>query len=291
MQRPKSPSCGRRHGSPWTFARKRSPWITKKSRSGSRREQEAKDREAKRELEKIQALSAVEQARMAADLQKTEIFKGMSEGQILALMAKDSPDVAKAIGPGPHRRRRRDESPLRADPRRQGVGGRPPGAGHGPRHGLHGPGSRRVPYRANVSRRKRSSPWRARAWTAWPTWPWRRPARPAVARPRRQTSSVPIATGRFPRARNSAIPAGTSSSCEHERRGVMAVHVEFRKAGFQVLVALLGGILPQAADKKFSTHIMCVFLPFQASWHNHPISTNRDILAGQCWPARCVHAD
>lgn len=72
------------------------------------REQEEKDREAKRrmeerdqaarhELEKIHALTEVEQARLAIDLKKTEVFKDMSEGQILALMAKDSPHVATAI--------------------------------------------------------------------------------------------------------------------------------------------------------------------------------------------------
>jgi hypothetical protein len=72
------------------------------------REQEERDRETKRrmdereqtarhEREKIQSLSDVEQARLAADLKKTEIFQGMSEGQILALMAKDSPHVAEAI--------------------------------------------------------------------------------------------------------------------------------------------------------------------------------------------------
>jgi RNA polymerase subunit RPABC4/transcription elongation factor Spt4 len=72
------------------------------------REQEEKDREAQRrleereqaarhELEKIRALSEAEQARLAADLKKTEVFKGMSEDQILALMAKDSPHVAAAI--------------------------------------------------------------------------------------------------------------------------------------------------------------------------------------------------
>lgn len=72
------------------------------------REQEAKDREARRlleqqeqlarhEMEKIRAMSEAEQARLAADLKKTEIFQGMSEDQILALMAKDSPHVAAAI--------------------------------------------------------------------------------------------------------------------------------------------------------------------------------------------------
>lgn len=73
-----------------------------------RREQDEKDREAKRrleekdqsarhELDKIRALSDVEQARLAVDLQKTEILKGMSEDQILAAMAGNSPHVAAAL--------------------------------------------------------------------------------------------------------------------------------------------------------------------------------------------------
>jgi hypothetical protein len=61
------------------------------------REQEAKDREAKRELERIRALSDVEQARLAADLKKTETMKDLTPDQILALVAKDSPQVAAAI--------------------------------------------------------------------------------------------------------------------------------------------------------------------------------------------------
>ena len=61
------------------------------------REQEARDREAKRELEKVHALSQVEQARLAADLKKTEALKEMSVDQILALMAKDSPHLASAL--------------------------------------------------------------------------------------------------------------------------------------------------------------------------------------------------
>jgi hypothetical protein len=61
------------------------------------REQEARDREAKRELEKVHALSQVEQAHLAADLKKTEALKEMSVDQILALMAKDSPHLASAL--------------------------------------------------------------------------------------------------------------------------------------------------------------------------------------------------
>ena len=48
-------------------------------------------------MEKIQELSKVEQQRLAADLQKAEVMKDMSEDQILAMMAKDSPHVAAAI--------------------------------------------------------------------------------------------------------------------------------------------------------------------------------------------------
>ena len=65
------------------------------------REQEEKDREVKRRMEEKEQDARHEleknQSLLAADLQKTEIFKGMSEGQILALMAKNSPHVAAAI--------------------------------------------------------------------------------------------------------------------------------------------------------------------------------------------------
>jgi hypothetical protein len=41
------------------------------------------------------------------------------------------------------------------------------------------------------------------------------------------------------------------------------------KARFQVLVRLSWtGFHPQGSDKRFSTHVMCVGLLFQASWHN-----------------------
>jgi hypothetical protein len=90
------------------LSRKREEQEHEEERRRKQLEQEEKDREAKRrmeerdqaarhELEKLRALSEVEQARLAADLKKTEIFKGMSEDQILALMAKDSPHVAAAI--------------------------------------------------------------------------------------------------------------------------------------------------------------------------------------------------
>lgn len=60
------------------------------------------------ELDRINALAALgpealisasgpEQARLLADLKKTEALKGMSEEQILAMSAKDSPELAKAF--------------------------------------------------------------------------------------------------------------------------------------------------------------------------------------------------
>ena len=83
------------------------------------REQEARDREAKRELEKVHALSQVEQARLAADLKKTETLKEMSVDQILALMAKDSPHLASALAepPGPRRKPVRGRRQCRAQGR------------------------------------------------------------------------------------------------------------------------------------------------------------------------------
>jgi phage-related tail protein len=47
--------------------------------------------------EALIAASPAEQGRILADLKKNEIFKGMSEDQILALAAKDSPEVARAL--------------------------------------------------------------------------------------------------------------------------------------------------------------------------------------------------
>jgi len=47
--------------------------------------------------EALITLSGAEQARLLADLKKTEALKGMSEEQILALAAKDSPEVARAF--------------------------------------------------------------------------------------------------------------------------------------------------------------------------------------------------
>ena len=102
------------------------------------REQEARDREAKRELEKIHALSQVEQARLAADLKKTEALKEMSIDQILALMAKDSPHLASALAERPGPRRRQGPPPVPSSrrctrsPCQQGVRDRSPGTGHGP---------------------------------------------------------------------------------------------------------------------------------------------------------------
>lgn len=48
--------------------------------------------------EALIAASPVDQARMLADLKKDEALKNLSADQILALAAKDSPDVARAIG-------------------------------------------------------------------------------------------------------------------------------------------------------------------------------------------------
>jgi len=48
-------------------------------------------------VEALITLSGPEQARLLADLKKTEALKGMSEDQILALAAKDSPEVARAF--------------------------------------------------------------------------------------------------------------------------------------------------------------------------------------------------
>ena len=59
--------------------------------------QDMADREAKRELEMIRALSEAEQSRLAADLRKTETMKDMTEGQIMALVAENSPHVAAAL--------------------------------------------------------------------------------------------------------------------------------------------------------------------------------------------------
>lgn len=48
-------------------------------------------------VEALISVSDVEQAKVIADLKKTESFKGMTEDQILALAAKDSPEVARAL--------------------------------------------------------------------------------------------------------------------------------------------------------------------------------------------------
>jgi hypothetical protein len=59
--------------------------------------QDMADRQARRELEKVRVLSEVDQARLAADLRRTEALKGFSEDQIVALMAEKSPHVAAAL--------------------------------------------------------------------------------------------------------------------------------------------------------------------------------------------------
>ncbi|MCA9106344.1 MAG: hypothetical protein KDA83_13010 [Planctomycetales bacterium] len=48
--------------------------------------------------EALIAMSPENQAALLADLRKTETLKDMDEGQIMALFAKDSPEIAKALG-------------------------------------------------------------------------------------------------------------------------------------------------------------------------------------------------
>jgi len=63
----------------------------------AKQQEEAKDNDARRQLERIRTLSEVEQGRLAADLKKTEALRDFSEDQIAALFAKDSPEVAQAL--------------------------------------------------------------------------------------------------------------------------------------------------------------------------------------------------
>lgn len=55
------------------------------------------ERLSKLGIEALITASGEEQARILADLKKTEMLKGMSDEQILALGAKDSPELAKAF--------------------------------------------------------------------------------------------------------------------------------------------------------------------------------------------------
>lgn len=48
-------------------------------------------------VEALIALAPGEQAILLADLRKTDVLRGMSEAQILALFAKDSPEIARAL--------------------------------------------------------------------------------------------------------------------------------------------------------------------------------------------------
>jgi len=57
----------------------------------------AKDAETRRMMELIHAKSEIEREKIAADLKKTELLRDLPEERIMALMAGDSPDVAKAI--------------------------------------------------------------------------------------------------------------------------------------------------------------------------------------------------
>jgi len=59
--------------------------------------EQAREAEARRERERMEVLNKAEQQHLAADLKKTELMKDMSEEQILAMVAKDSPEAAQAI--------------------------------------------------------------------------------------------------------------------------------------------------------------------------------------------------
>jgi hypothetical protein len=66
-------------------------------RQGEEITQDMADRQARREMDHLRVLSEVDQARLAADLRRTEALKGFSEDQIVALMAEKSPHVAAAL--------------------------------------------------------------------------------------------------------------------------------------------------------------------------------------------------
>ena len=109
----------RRRDHEWTLQRQKLEfeWEREQYKFQLEREMQIKqlDLDMQREREKMQyelqrleklaqfgpdalvALAGPEQARVLADLRKTEALKGMSEEQILALAAKDSPEVAKAF--------------------------------------------------------------------------------------------------------------------------------------------------------------------------------------------------
>ena len=56
-----------------------------------------------------------------------------------------------------------------------------------------------------------------------------------------------------------------------------------RKARFQVLVRpSWAGFHPQGSYKRFSTHLMCLGLLFQASWHNPLFRALFRALGEQC---------
>jgi len=70
---------------------------TKQKRDEMDIETERLERLSKMGIEALITASDDEQARILVDLKKTEVLKGMSEDQILALGAKDSPALAKAF--------------------------------------------------------------------------------------------------------------------------------------------------------------------------------------------------
>ena len=82
----------------WTTQQKQLEVELQRERIQLEHELNRLDRLGQLGTEALISVSGVEQARVLADLKKAEAFKGMSEEQILALAAKDSPDVARALG-------------------------------------------------------------------------------------------------------------------------------------------------------------------------------------------------
>ena len=123
--------------------------------------------------EALMSLSGPDQARTIADLKKTEAMKGMSDEQVYAMMAAQSPAVAqalaerfKAAAARPAGGGRPNPRPLRAD------AGRHP-AGQGERRTSCAPAPRIASSRCSPRRSTASAP-------AW----WTSPAPPAARRPR-----------------------------------------------------------------------------------------------------------
>jgi endogenous inhibitor of DNA gyrase (YacG/DUF329 family) len=87
-----------------TLAREKQNLELQRFEAEERSRQAASDAELKRieamgtlGAEALISMSGPEQARILADLKKSESLKGMSDDQILALAAKDSPQVAQAL--------------------------------------------------------------------------------------------------------------------------------------------------------------------------------------------------